>query len=185
MKKLKFTIVSTALIVAASLASASIVQKLDVPDLTRLSHAVFVGQVIDSRSAWNPKHEYIQTFSRVRVDQPAKGIGCAGMTVTVRELGGSVGDYNQELIGGATYKPGESVLLFLQHAKDGTPGIFQTVALSEGKFLVSTDSQTGRQIAVPAAHDLEFADEKPTMFDHCPVDLDIVLDEIHRHASDR
>ena len=159
MRNLKFTIVSTALILASRFASASIVQKLDVPDLTRLSHAVVVGQVVDTRSEWNSKHEFIQTFTRIRVENAAKGAHEEGRIITVRELGGSVGDYNQELIGGATYKPGDNVLVFLQHAEDGTPGIFQTVALSEGKFLVSTDSQTGRQIAVPAAHDLMLADE--------------------------
>jgi len=177
--------VLTALIVVSSAASASVVLKLDVSDMTRMSHAVVVGQVIDTRSEWNPGHEYIQTLTRIRVETAAKCACETGRVITVRELGGSVGDYNQEMIGAATYAPGEKVLVFLERAANGTSGIFQTLALSAGKFLVSTDSQTGRTIAVPAAHDLMYADEKPTIFDDGPVDLDIVLDEIHRHANDR
>jgi hypothetical protein len=185
MRSLKFAIFLAALILVSSVASASIVLKLDVPDMTRLSHAVVVGQVVDTRSEWNSKHEYIQTFTTIRVENPAKGAHEAGQIITVRELGGSVGDYNQAMIGAPTYAPGEKVLVFLERAADGTPGIFQTLALSAGKFIVSTDSQTGRTIAVPAAHDLMYADDKPTMFDRGPVDLDIVLDEVRRHGNDQ
>jgi len=183
MKNLRLGIAMTALGLIGSSASAAVVLKLDVSDLTSLSHAVIVGQVVDTRSQWNGKHEYIQTFTRIRVEEVAKGRARSGQIITVRELGGSVGDHNGALIGGATYSPGERVLVFAQHAKDGTAGIFQTVALSEGKFLVSTDSQSGRRIAVPTAHDLFYADSKPTMFDKGPVDLDIVLNEVRRQAA--
>lgn len=173
------------MLAVATVASAGVVQKLDVADLTRMSHAVLVGQVLDTRSEWNSNHEYIQTFTQIRVDDLAKGSRRAGEIITVREIGGSVGDYNQMLIGGATYKAGEKVLVFLQRAKDGTSGVFQTVALSEGKYIVSTDSRTGRPIAVPDAHDLVYVGEQPSMFDNGPVDLDLVIDEIRRHAYDR
>jgi hypothetical protein len=159
------------------------VLKHDEASLTRAAHAVVMGQVVDTQSEWSPGGEFILTYTRVRVDDVAKGTPVSGQTVTVREVGGSVGDYSQEMIGAPTFKQGERVVLFLERAKDRAPGVFQTVALSAGKFLVSIDTASGRLVAVSAAHDLRYAGERPAMWDAGPVDLAELLSTVRRHAA--
>jgi hypothetical protein len=185
MRKAKFAIAVAAALVVASASFASVVVKMDVGEMTRASHAVVVGQVLDQRSEWNPKREFIWTFTRVRVDEAGKGGHAPGQVITVREIGGSVGDYNQAMIGGATFRTGEKVILFLQRAKDGTPGVYQTVALSHSKYFDSTDAATGARIVVPGGHDLAYAGATPTMFDNGPVDFDSFWHEVRRNAGDK
>ncbi len=185
MRKTKVLIAFMAMGLVSSAVFASVVVKHDEASMTRAAHAVVVGQVLDTRSEWNTNHEFLWTYTRVKVHDVAKGDPDIGQTITVREVGGRVGHFNQEMIGAAKFVPGEQVVLFLEGAKDGTRGVFQTVGLSEGKFKVSTDTLSGRRIAVPDSHDLDFAGARRAMWDNGPVDLEDFLFEIRRNANAR
>lgn len=183
MRKAKFLIVLTTVVVASSVAFASVVLKHDEASLTRAAHAVVGGQVLDTHSEWNQGHEFLWTYTSVRVEDVAKGEPRVGQIITVREVGGSVGDFNQAMIGAATFTEGERVVLFLERAKDRTPGIYQTVGLSQGKFLISMDAVTAQPLAVSAAHDLHYAGAKRALWDDGPVDLEDFLAAVRQHAG--
>jgi hypothetical protein len=164
---------------------ASIVLKMDVDELTSRSDVVVVGTVLGSASRWNAGRDLIRTFTRIRVERVAKGETAAGRVVVVREIGGSVDGYEQETIGGPKFRAGDRVLVFLERAKDGAPGVYMTQGLSYGMFYVSRDAATGREVAVHAAHDLEMAGARPTLFDRGPADLEALVDAVRLEAGRR
>jgi len=181
MRSSALLLVLTAGLLSVRSSQASVVLKLDEVGLTRAADAVVVGEVLDSRSEWNEVHTLIWTLTRVRVDDVAKGTPARGGVVTVREVGGRVGDVEARMIGAPEFVPGERVVLFLEHAPGGAS--FRTVALSEGKLVVSRGPD-GRAVATSAARGLAFAGQANAMWDAGPVDLEVLLTTVRGHAAE-
>lgn len=121
------------LLLAPMLCIATTVIPMSVEDLARSASQIVEVRALDSRSAWNPQHTLIYTYTRVQVVRNLKG-GAADAMV-VKQLGGSAGGYTQKVAGVRHFQPGESVLLFLRpsEASDGTMVV---VGLMQGNFRV-------------------------------------------------
>ena len=120
-------------LVLAQAASATTVQKLTLQELTKKANSIVVGRVQDAVSSWDAAKKEIYTFYTVSVSQPVKG-SKAGETITIRQLGGTVGNIASIVPGMPSFRKGEEVVLFLtQKDAAGYPWV---LGLQQGKYSV-------------------------------------------------
>jgi hypothetical protein len=87
------------------------------------------------------------------------------------------------MIGAPDFTPGERVVHFLTRATDGTPGVFQTFGLSQGKLVISP-GPGGTPVVTTAARGLAYAGTEKAMWDDGPVTLEALLAAVRRHAAE-
>ena len=123
-------------LLGASLASATTVQKFSLQDLTKKSNAIVMAKVEDQSSRQDPSNKEIYTYITVSVLQSVKGAQ-GEKTITIRQLGGTMGNLISVVPGMPSFKNGEEVVLFLS-AKDGA-GYPWVMGLQQGKYSIVTD----------------------------------------------
>lgn len=128
-------------------ALATIVQALDLQQLAKKADVVVHGQVLDQSTAWNASHSRIYTVTRVSVTDPLKGPHQKGTVIQIRQLGGTVDDITQSIVGNARLSAGEEVVLFLNH--DPKKGLHYVLGMAQGKYAVQRDGN-----AAVVRHDL-------------------------------
>jgi len=123
-------------LLAASLASATTVQKFTLKELATKSNAIVMARVEDQSSRQDAGNKEIYTYITVSVLESVKGAK-GEKTITIRQLGGSVGNLISAVPGMPSFKAGEEVVLFLS-AKDraGYPWV---MGLQQGKYSIVTD----------------------------------------------
>ena len=123
-------------LLGASLASATTVQKFTIRELAAKSDAIVTAKVEDQSSRQDASNKEIYTYITVSVLQSVKGAQ-GEKTITIRQLGGSVGNLISVVPGMPSFKNGEEVVLFLS-AKDraGYPWV---MGLQQGKYSIVTD----------------------------------------------
>lgn len=129
----------------APLASATVVLALDLGDLASLSPLVLTGEVNRIESTWNTERTKIYTRVWISPDEVLKGPAQTG-TLTLKLLGGQVGDTVALMPGAPRFETGERVLVFLEPRKDGDGHL--TVGQYQGKFQIFVDPSTGQDRAV-------------------------------------
>jgi hypothetical protein len=121
-----------ALLLACALAArATTVIPMSVEELTRSASEVVEARALNSRSAWNPQHTLIYTYTTFQVTRALKG--AAAQTMTVKQLGGSAEGYTQKVSGVHHAQAGEDALLFLRPSVAGD-GTYVIVGLVQGNF---------------------------------------------------
>lgn len=139
------------LLVLAAVCGATTVVPMSIEDMTRASSNVVQVRVLDSRSAWNPQHTLIYTYSRVQIVHTLKGQ--PAQTLTVKQLGGSADGYTQKVAGVRQFQPGEDALLFLRPSVAGD-GTMAVVGLMQGNFRIA-QTASGQVLVsngMPAVH---------------------------------
>jgi len=128
----RFVLVTGALVVALSSwqARGSLVRGFTLEQLGREAESVVLGRVTRSESFWNESREKIYTHHHIRVERTFKGP--AGDLVTVRQMGGTVGDTTLTIAGDARLAPDERVLLVLRNHD----GFSTLVGMAQGKWTV-------------------------------------------------
>ncbi len=114
-------------------ASATIMQYLEIEDLTGLSSDVFHGQVISTDTRWNAARTHIYTSVRVRISESFKGATRRDQTITVTQPGGEKDGLRMDYAGRPEFAVGESVALFTIRGKNDD---FIVVGLKQGKMRV-------------------------------------------------
>ena len=99
-----------------------------------------IARIESHRDQLGPIHTYIT----VSLDEILKG-DLHGREVTIREIGGTVGDRSYWAFANPEFIVGEAVLLFMDQRADGT---LRTYHFYLGKFTVVTDPATGDLAAV-------------------------------------
>lgn len=107
-------------------------------ELGNESVLVVQGRVSGVESYWNDTHTKILTEARISVDESYKGDG--GRSLRVVQLGGVVGNVRMTVHGAIQWHAGTEVVLFLEPAM---PGTYQVAGLTQGKFDVERDPDTG------------------------------------------
>ena len=130
-------------IVGTGPAHATVVGPLPEAMLTAHARVIVIGRVTDISSHWDTRQGQILTDITVRLDEILKGTA-PGAEVTIRQLGGRVGDIESRVEGSPEFSVGERVLLFLTTRRDGT---LRVAHLYLGKFSIQTDVLTGEAIA--------------------------------------
>jgi hypothetical protein len=111
-------------------AEATVVGMLPEGLLTEQAQVIVIGQVVGISGHWD-------------VDEILKG-AVPTPELTIRQLGGRVGDIESRVEGSPEFQLGERVLLFLTTRRDGT---LRVAHLYLGKFSVLTDALTGERFA--------------------------------------
>jgi hypothetical protein len=127
-------------------AGATTVQRFTLSDLAKKSDSIVLARVEDQSSRMEAGTKEIYTYITLRVLEPVKGMkaeaakkgASSDATITIRQLGGTVGHYMSIVPGMPSFKNGEEVVLFLT-PKDraGYPWV---VGLQQGKYTVTTDA---------------------------------------------
>lgn len=120
-------------LVLAQAALATTVQKFTLPELTKRADAIVLGRVVSATSSWDAAKKEIYTYFTLTVSQPVKGARM-GESITIRQLGGTVGNIASIVPGMPSFKKGEEVVLFLtQKDAAGYPWV---MGLQQGKYSV-------------------------------------------------
>lgn len=122
---------------AAAPAQASILAKLSLSDMTVRAEQIMVGTVEEVRSRYaDDARTTIITEVRIRCARPLYGAK-AGEVITVRALGGVVGEIGQRVFGEASYRAGEEVLILAEERS----GAYYAVGMAQGALHI--DRQSG------------------------------------------
>jgi hypothetical protein len=132
------------LLATAPVAMASLVQALGLAELTWEADRVVVGDVLSVRAAWDSEHRNIHTTIEIGVHEIWKGAPPTGGRVTIRQLGGTVGEIEMTVLGMPTFAEGERALLFLKRS--------QVAGMAQGKRNLRWESSGKRWLADAANH---------------------------------
>ncbi len=122
-------------LVGAQVAFATTVQKLTLQELTKKSESIVMARVDDAVSSWDTAHKEIYTYFTLSVLQPVKG-SKGVTTITLRQIGGTVGNIASVVPGMPNFRKGEEVVVFLtQKDAAGYPWV---MGLQQGKYSVTT-----------------------------------------------
>ena len=133
-------VVLLAVLAVASPAGATVVVPMAEADLVAQADAIVVARVTAIESHADRGHIY--TNVALAIDETLKGDSVP--TLTVRLLGGRVGDHAAWVEGSPEFRRGERALLFLTAHRDGTPRVAH---LYQGKFSI-VRSPAGEDMAV-------------------------------------
>lgn len=155
MKQLRVSAIFLLLACASlGLAQATQVEHRSPQQLGAQSTLVVLGRVAEVRSFWNEKHTKIFTDTRIDIEQTFKGAQVP--SVTLRQLGGTVGTVRVSVAGALQWSAGEEVLLFLEPYAEGT---YHVSGFSQGRYDVARDPQTGRAyVSRPVLEGIELVD---------------------------
>ena len=114
-----------------------------IDQLTAESKTILHATVESTHSAWNAAADQIYTEVDLKVVESIKGTDQPDSIVTLRLLGGTVGDIRMTIVGQPTFQAGEEVFIYLQ-ANRSNPMPF--TAMHEGKLSIANDQFTGQEV---------------------------------------
>ena len=129
-------------------AHASVVAALDLEALVQQADDVVVARVLKQESKYDDQNRIVTDYT-MQVERAEKGKAQPGAAVTVRQLGGVVGDRGMRITGEPTYEVGERVVLF---GKRGGKTYLRPVGMAQGAMRVF--EQDGQSWAQPATRGL-------------------------------
>ena len=129
--------------------------RLNDEQLVGISTLIVEGRVIAMHSTWNADRTQIHTLITLDVGQTLKGQASATGTLTMRMLGGRVGDIVQQLEGAPTFSIDEDVIVFFERDPSNPISI---TGLSQGKMTIVTDASGRRIVAERGIPRDEFVD---------------------------
>lgn len=146
MKAFRWVLASTLASVVAwqSHSAATVVRAVPLGELMGQSEWVVVASVKSSRSHYETigGARRLVTDTMLQVEQAwtsnRSSASVESATVTVRTLGGTLGDLAQYVPGEAVLTAGTPQLLFLD---EGTDGVFRVAAMAQGQYPIVTDEQ--------------------------------------------
>jgi hypothetical protein len=139
-------------LLGVNLAGATTVQKFTVSDLAKKSESIVLARVEDETARMDEGTKEIYTYITLRVTEGVKGSKANDNAknpkneemITIRQLGGTVGNLISVVPGMPTFRKGEEVVVFLS-AKDraGYPWV---MGLQQGKYTVVTGEDGFKQV---------------------------------------
>lgn len=153
---------ATALLIATP-CQATTLERMSLAKMAQTAPLIVRARCLANSTAWDAGE--IWTFTTFAIEETWKGAppGAAAQ-ITVRLLGGSVGDLTSTVSGIPRFHPGEEVILFLEPTSRGD---FSIVSWVQGTFRIRRDPRSGEEIAIqdtasfdafnPATHRFESA----------------------------
>src|SRR5512136_451443 len=83
-------------------AEATLLRLLDLPELVAAADRIVVADVQSSHAAWDASHRTIYTTVEIRVRESWKGPSPSDGAITLRHLGGTVGEIEMTVHGAPT-----------------------------------------------------------------------------------
>jgi hypothetical protein len=135
-----------ALLLGSVPANSTTLVRMSVAQMTHAAHRVVRARCVANSTAWDRGE--IWTFTSFSVEETwkhsAAAIANSNPYLTVRLLGGTVGNLNSVVAGVPRFVPGEDVVLFLEPTPQGD---YSVVGWVQGTFRIRDDRRTGRQLA--------------------------------------
>ena len=147
MSSLRSVALCLATLLLPSLAAGSLVQALDLSELTAQAERIVVAQVVSSKSDWDSSHRTIRTRIEIKVEEAWKGVVAPGERIVIVQPGGSVGNIEMRVHGMPGFALGEKTVLFL-----AGQAAARVVGMSQGKRSVRWDDTAKRWVAEAAEH---------------------------------
>jgi hypothetical protein len=145
----------------ATTASATTLERMSVAKMTQHAQLVVRAQCVANSVAWDGGE--IWTFTTFEVEDSWKGVPSGAVQqVSVRLLGGSVGNLTSTVSGVPRFHPGEEVILFLQTTARGD---FSIVSWVQGTFRVHRDTRSGAEVVVQDTAAFDTYDPATRRFD--------------------
>jgi hypothetical protein len=127
---------ATLLLATSSTAAATTLLRMSLAQMSQTAKLIVRARCVESAAAWDAGE--IWTFTSFDVDEAWKS--SAPARITVRLLGGRVGNLTSNVSGIPRFRAGEEVVLFL----DPTPrGDFTVVSWEQGTFRIRRDPRSG------------------------------------------
>ena len=140
----RITLFCLAVLVAAASARADINPRWTDDQLASFSAAIVTGRVTNLATGRDIETGAIHTYITVAVDSVLKG-DIPERVITVKQMGGRIGNQEFRVFGQAQFVDGEDVMLFLEvRPRDKT---LYTSALWQGKWTLGRDITTDERIA--------------------------------------
>lgn len=127
-------------ICGASAARATTIERMSLEKMARTAKAIVRARCLGNST--NQEAGEIWTFTNFAVEQVWRG--SAQAQITVRLLGGRMGNLTSSVSGVPRFEAGEEVLLFLEPTPRGD---FSVVSWEQGTFRVRRDPATGQESA--------------------------------------
>jgi hypothetical protein len=115
----------------------------ELKELSKGADVILTGKVTEQTSSWNENKTRIYTQATIQVDEYIKGNG-TGNTVTVKYLGGEVGEIGEKYSHMPRFENEEEVLVFLKMDEKSTD--YKVYNGENGKISVINDSKTGEKV---------------------------------------
>lgn len=112
-------------------------------DIARSSESIVVAQCISAESKWNEQGSLIYTYVTFQVQDNVKG-EASKENLTLRFLGGRVGDTVQTVPDMPQFSENEEVLLFL--GPKNRSGYQTLSSIENGVVRIKTDPETGKRL---------------------------------------
>jgi hypothetical protein len=145
----------------ATTAAATTLERMSVAKLTQHAQLVVRAQCLGNSVGWDGGE--IWTFTSFEVEDSWKGAPSgAAQQVTVRLLGGSVGNLTSTVSGVPRFRPGEEVILFLQPTARGD---FSIVSWVQGTFRIHRDARSGAETVIQDTAAFDTYDPATRQFD--------------------
>jgi len=175
MGPLRSIVTGLLILLLPSLAAASLVQALDLRELTARAERIVVGQVLSVRSEWDDSHRTIHTRFEIKVEEVWKG--SADEREVIIQPGGTVGDIEMRVHGMPDFAVGEKAVLFL--AGQGAPRV---VGMSQGKRSLRWDRVAKRWMAAPAEHSAVVRRDSQGRLQPAPPEPAMTLDDLRQRV---
>ena len=131
---------ASSLVLFSRTSAASVARALSLGELLAESRHVVIGTPVDAFSNWEQigKRRCIVTYSLFRVEEPVDGRGSPPAEMTIRTLGGVVGELGQTFHGEAVVALHQRATVFL---RDVAPDLFVVTAMAQGHYPVLPDAR--------------------------------------------
>ena len=140
----RVSLICLAVLVAAMSVRADSNPRWSDDQLANFSEAIVMGRVSDLATGRDITTGVIHTYVTIAVDSVLKG-DISERVITVKQMGGRIGNEELRVFGQAQFARGEDVLLYLEvRPRDKT---LYTSALWQGKWNLDRDVTTGERIA--------------------------------------
>jgi hypothetical protein len=123
-------------LVVCGVASATTLVRMSVAQMAHAAQAIVRARCLEESTGWDAGE--IWTFTSFDVQEVWQG--SAPARITVRLLGGRVGNLTSSVSGVPRFRSGEEVVLFLQQTPRGD---FSVVSWEQGTFRIHRESATG------------------------------------------
>ena len=161
----------------AGAASATVVLRCGVDELTDLCDGAVVGTVSAKSVVLDREHGRIWTEYRVRVDET--WVGAEATDVTVSVPGGEAAGVIQDFEGGATFEKGDRAAVFVCRRDDGR---LLVLGEAQGAFKVKRDAATGADVCENSVDGLAFVDRAGKKADGAATRM--TLDDLRTKVAD-
>ncbi len=177
MTRLRSFVLGLTTLLVPSLAAGSLVQALDLAELTARAERIVFAQVLSSRSDWDSARRTIHTRIEIEVDEAWKGAVAPGEHIVILQPGGSVGNIEMRVHGMPGFAIGEKAVLFL-----AGQAAARVVGMSQGKRSVRWDGTAKRWVAESPEHSAVVRRDSQGQLQPAPPEPAAGLDELREQV---